>query len=157
MPDDTPTAEYRDLLQEERTDLVSKLAELGAGGVGLTYDSNFADSSQVTAERSEAEALVASLQDTLEEVERAIGKLDQGTYGQCESCGRQIDPVRLEAKPAAALLHRLRIETLTRERGMAFEPPTGAEAAPGPEVADGHRRRRDRRHRPRPPEEASPN
>ncbi len=101
MPDDTPTSEYRDLLQEERTDLVSKLAELGAGGSGLTYDSNFADSSQVTAERSEAEALVASLQDTLEEVERAIGKLDQGTYGLCESCGRQIDPVRLEAKPAA--------------------------------------------------------
>jgi DnaK suppressor protein len=101
VPDDTPTAEYRDLLQEERTDLVSKLAELGAGGSGLTYDSNFADSSQVTAERSEAEVLVASLQDTLEEVERAIGKLDQGTYGLCESCGRQIDPVRLEAKPAA--------------------------------------------------------
>ena len=102
MPDDTPTAEFRDLLQEERADLVSKLAELGAGGGnGLTYDSNFADSSQVTAERSEAEALVASLQETLEEVEGAIGKLDQGTYGLCESCGRQIDPVRLEAKPAA--------------------------------------------------------
>jgi DnaK suppressor protein len=101
VPDDTSTAEYRDLLQEERSDLVSKLEELGAGGSGLTYDSNFADSSQVTAERSEAEVLVASLQDTLEEVERAIGKLDQGTYGLCESCGRQIDPVRLEAKPAA--------------------------------------------------------
>lgn len=101
MPDDTPTAEFRDLLLEERTDLVSKLAELGGGGSGLNYDSNFADSSQVTAERSEAEALVASLQETLEEVEKAIGKLDHGTYGLCESCGRQIDPVRLEAKPAA--------------------------------------------------------
>ncbi len=102
MPDDTPTAEFRDLLQEERSDLVSKLAELGAGGGnGLTYDSNFADSSQVTAERSEAEALVASLQETLEDVERAIGKLDEGTYGVCESCGRPIDPVRLEAMPAA--------------------------------------------------------
>ena len=101
MPDDTPPAEFRDLLQDERTDLVSKLAELGAGGTGLTYDSNFADSSQVTAERSEAEALVASLQDTLEDVERAIDKIDKGTYGLCESCGCQIDPVRLEAMPAA--------------------------------------------------------
>lgn len=101
MPDDSTTAEFRDLLQDERTDLMSKLAEFGAGGAGLTYDSNFADSSQVTAERSEAEALVASLQETLEDVERAIGKLDQGTYGLCESCGRQIDPVRLEAMPAA--------------------------------------------------------
>ncbi len=62
VPEDVPTAEFRDLLVEERSDLLSKLAELGAGGgIGLTYDSNFADSSQVTAERSEAEALVASL------------------------------------------------------------------------------------------------
>jgi DnaK suppressor protein len=96
------TAEFRNLLIEERSDLLSKLAELGAGeGSGLTYDPNFADSSQVTAERSEAEALVASLRETLEEVERAIGKLDKGTYGSCEGCGREIDPLRLDAKPAA--------------------------------------------------------
>ena len=97
-----PTSEFRNLLLEERSDLLSKLAELGAErGSGLTYDSNFADSSQVTAERSEAEVLVASLRETLEEVERAIGKFDEGTYGRCESCGREIDPLRLDAKPAA--------------------------------------------------------
>jgi DnaK suppressor protein len=102
VPEDATTTEFRDLLLEERSDLLSKLAELGAdGGIGLTYDSNFADSSQVTAERSEAEALVASLRETLEEVEAAIGKLDEGTYGRCEGCGRQIDPLRLDAKPAA--------------------------------------------------------
>jgi DnaK suppressor protein len=102
VPDETPNGEFRDLLIEERTDLLTKLDELGAGtGTGLTYDSNFADSSQVTAERSEAEALVASLRETLDEVERAIGKLDEGTYGRCEECGRQIDPLRLDAKPAA--------------------------------------------------------
>jgi DnaK suppressor protein len=101
VPDETSTSEFRDLLQEERSDLVAKLAEFGEGEAGLTYDSNFADSSQVTAERSETEVLVGSLRDTLEEVERAIGKLDEGGYGQCESCGREIDPIRLEAKPAA--------------------------------------------------------
>jgi DnaK suppressor protein len=103
VPDDAPTAEFRDLLQEERSSLLTKLAELGAAGEGngLTYDSNFADSSQVTAERSEAENLVASLRETLEEVERAIDKLDKGTYGLCEVCGQEIDPVRLEAMPAA--------------------------------------------------------
>jgi DnaK suppressor protein len=102
VPDDIPTAEFRDLLQEERADLISKLAELnGSEGSGITYDSNFADSSQVTAERSEAEALVASLSETLEDVERALGKLEEGTYGRCESCGNEINPVRLEAMPAA--------------------------------------------------------
>jgi DnaK suppressor protein len=101
VPDDTSSPEYLDLLQEERTDLLSKLAELGAGGDGPAYDSNFADSSQVTAERSEAEALAASLQDTLEEVERALGKLEQGTYGLCETCDQPIAAARLEAMPTA--------------------------------------------------------
>lgn len=100
MPEETPTTEFRGLLQEERSDLLSKLAELGEGG-GVDYDSNFADSSQVTAERSEVEALVASLKETLEDVERALEKLDAGTYGQCEVCGQQIAPARLEAMPAA--------------------------------------------------------
>ena len=63
MPDDIPTAEFRDLLQEERSDLrVEAGRARSREGSELTYDSNFADSSQVTAERSEAEALVASLQ-----------------------------------------------------------------------------------------------
>jgi DnaK suppressor protein len=98
---DAPPVDYRALLEEERTELLAKLDELGLGGAGLTYDSNFADSSQVTAERGEAEALGASLRETLEDVERALAKLSDGTYGACEECGEPIDPLRLEAKPAA--------------------------------------------------------
>ena len=101
MPNDASTVDYRALLEEERRDLQAKLGELGVGGDSLIYDSNFTDSSQVTAERSEAETLVASLRETLEDVERAIGKLEEGTYGRCESCGNEINPVRLEAMPAA--------------------------------------------------------
>jgi RNA polymerase-binding transcription factor DksA len=99
---ETSAVDYRALLEEERIELVGKLAELGFGdGNGLTYDPNFADSSQVTAERSETETLAGKLRDALDEVEQALSKLESGTYGACESCGRQIDPVRLEAKPAA--------------------------------------------------------
>lgn len=84
--------------------LVSQLAELGFGDAGgLHYDSNFADSSQVTAERGEAEALAASLRETLDEVQHALEKLRAGAYGACESCGQPINPARLEAKPAARL------------------------------------------------------
>jgi len=98
---DASTVDYRALLEEERRDLQAKLQELGVGGSSLTYDSNFADSSQVTAERGEVEALAVSLTETLQGVERALGKLSDGTYGNCEDCGRGIDPARLEAKPAA--------------------------------------------------------
>ena len=101
MPPEASTVDHRALLEEERTELLAKLAELGLGGAGLTYDSNFADSSQVTAERGEVEALAATLRETLEDVERALGKLTEGNYGVCEDCGQPIDPLRLEAKPAA--------------------------------------------------------
>ena len=105
MSSDAPTADaqvdYRQLLEEERADLRGQLAELGFGdGGGLNYDPNFADTSQVSAERGEAAALAGQLQDTLAEVEAAIARLDQGTYGRCEVCGKPIQPARLEAMPA---------------------------------------------------------
>jgi len=89
-------------LEEERTSLRAQLAELGFGeNGGLDYDQNFADSSQVTAERGEAEALAKSLQETLSEVEHALDKFEAGNYGTCENCGQPISPARLEAQPAA--------------------------------------------------------
>jgi RNA polymerase-binding transcription factor DksA len=95
--------DYRSLLEEERHSLEEQLQELGYGDAGrVEYDSNFADSSQVTAERGEAEALAVQLQDALSDVVAALKKLDEGTYGVCERCGKPISAARLEAKPASA-------------------------------------------------------
>jgi RNA polymerase-binding transcription factor DksA len=102
MANDAALADQRAVLEEERTKLAQQLADLGSGeSESLTFDQNFADSSQVTAERAEVEALVTSLQDSLAEVQEALEKMDAGTYGICESCGQAITPARLEAKPAA--------------------------------------------------------
>jgi RNA polymerase-binding transcription factor DksA len=101
MSGEASTVDYRALLDEERRELEAKLEELGVGSGRLNYDSNFADSSQVTAERGEVEALAGKLQEALEEVQHALAKVADGTYGDCEDCGQPIDPVRLEAKPAA--------------------------------------------------------
>ncbi|HZN16046.1 MAG TPA: TraR/DksA C4-type zinc finger protein [Acidimicrobiales bacterium] len=99
---DLAPADLRAQLERERDDLRAQLAELGFGEEGLLdYDSNFADSSQVTAERGEAEALASSLKETLDEVVAALSKIEAGTYGLCENCGKPIAPARLEAKPAA--------------------------------------------------------
>lgn len=87
----------RALLEAERDSLRAELADLG----GLDYDANFADTSQVTAERGETEALSNTLKESLDEVERALGKLDDGSYGKCEVCGEEIAAARLEAMPAA--------------------------------------------------------
>ena len=69
-------ATYRDQLSAERERVREQLRHLGHDGDRAGFDENFADSGQVTAERGEVEALVASLLDALEDVDRALGKLD---------------------------------------------------------------------------------
>ena len=93
---DVAATDLRAQLEAERADLRRQLEELG----GLNYDSNFADSSQVTAERGEAEVLVNKLKAALDEVEHALDK-PEGSYGLCESCNKPIASARLEAMPAA--------------------------------------------------------
>ena len=103
MANEDAGVDYRALLEEERGSLLRQLQEIGFGEDGtLTYDANFADSSQVTAERGEAEALAAQLQESLEHVEAALRKIELGTYGVCERCGKPISSARLEAQPATA-------------------------------------------------------
>ncbi len=48
-------------------------------------------------------ALEKQLRDHLAEVEHALRKFEEGTYGLCDSCGQPIDPARLEALPQASL------------------------------------------------------
>jgi DnaK suppressor protein len=97
-------SDLRASLEQERSDLRARLAEMGLlSGGDLAFDQNFADSSQVTAERGEVEALAGNLRESLNDVEAALVKLDNGTFGICEGCGQPIAPDRLEAKPAAKL------------------------------------------------------
>jgi RNA polymerase-binding transcription factor DksA len=101
---DSAAADFEELLEHERADLRGQLAELGFGDAGgLNYDPNYADSSQVTAERGEAETLAGQLREALAEVEAAIARVREGTYGNCERCGQPIAAARLEAMPAARL------------------------------------------------------
>jgi RNA polymerase-binding transcription factor DksA len=91
-----------EVLVSERARLLAQLDELGFGPNGsLTYDTNFADSSQVTAERGEAERLASDLQESLDDVDNALERLAGGTYGICERCGNTISEARLEAMPTA--------------------------------------------------------
>ncbi len=48
-------------------------------------------------------SLEKRIKDQLAEVERALAKFEDGTYGLCDSCGQPIDPARLEALPQASL------------------------------------------------------
>ena len=48
-------------------------------------------------------ALEERVREQLAEVEHALRKFEEGTYGLCDSCGQPIDPARLEALPQASL------------------------------------------------------
>jgi len=89
-------SQLRAALEAERADVAAQLAEHGDVG----FDENFADSGQVAAEQGEHRAMVGHLQDTLRDVEHALAKLADGSYGKCEVCGEEIAEARLEAMPA---------------------------------------------------------
>lgn len=100
MPDQTSLSSLRGHLEDERTRLRAQIAALDSGEGSLSYDENFADSGQVAAEMGENLALFNQLNEQLDEVEHALAKVDEGTYGTCERCGEPIGEARLEAMPA---------------------------------------------------------
>lgn len=52
-------------------------------------------------EREKDQSILERVAAELADVERAIKRADEGTYGICEACGREIAPARLETKPEA--------------------------------------------------------
>lgn len=95
-------------LEEQRDRLVDQLDELGATPSGdlrsdLDYGESFADAGAVTAERTERLGLIDSLKGQLDEVEGALQRIEDGTYGTCARCGNEIPPARLEARPESVL------------------------------------------------------
>ncbi len=101
MADQTIPSTVRGHLTAEREHLTSQINALEPGRSDSQVDDNFADLGQVAAEQGENQALAAQLRTDLEEVERALAKLDDGSYGTCESCQQPISPARLEAMPSA--------------------------------------------------------
>jgi DnaK suppressor protein len=100
---ETAHLELRVQLDAEHQRVIEQLADLGHDGSREQFDENFADSGQVTAERGEVEAIVATLLESRHDIEHALEKFDTGRYGVCEQCGNAISPARLEAMPTARL------------------------------------------------------
>lgn len=96
----TSPSSLRAELERERDLLRSKVNELDSGGDDLEYDDNFADSAQVAAEMGENRVLYDQLRRDLNDIEAALKRMDEGTYGRCEVCGNEISEPRLEAMPA---------------------------------------------------------
>lgn len=59
-------------------------------------------------------ALEQTLEGTLEDVDRALERMDKGTYGQCKYCGQPIDERRLTARPESGSCVSCKEERLRR-------------------------------------------
>ena len=98
----------RKVLAEERDKLVRQLNELGSDENGdlrsdLDFGEGFADAAAVTSERTEVLGIVETLKHQLDDVDAAVAKLDDGSYGTCQSCGNEIGAARMEARPVSLL------------------------------------------------------
>lgn len=98
----------RDALERERTELLGQVANLDAesditnwrdGG----FDDDPADSGSANVERDRAQSLSSHARRLLEDIDVALVRMDDGSYGTCANCGGRIEPDRLEALPYAAL------------------------------------------------------
>jgi DnaK suppressor protein len=106
---DAEVAELRDQLAAEadalrsdieraETDIASRLGD----AVGDAGDDQ-ADVGAKTFEREHELALTHNARELLAQNERAIARIEAGTYGTCESCGEAIGKARLQAFPRATL------------------------------------------------------
>jgi RNA polymerase-binding protein DksA len=75
-----------------------------SGEVG--YDEDYADAGSFTFEREKDLSIANNIQDLLAKITRSVEKIDEGTYGICESCGQPIEPARLKVLPHALLCVR---------------------------------------------------
>jgi RNA polymerase-binding transcription factor DksA len=108
------TTEYRKLLEDEQARLLhavgflekenpgsisDELGELADGGT----DNHLGDTATALYDRELDEGLEEGARETLVEIEAALQRIDAGTYGICDGCGKPIGAERLAAIPWARL------------------------------------------------------
>ncbi len=103
-------SELRTRLMAERERLTREVHDLQREGVEMTqdladedrsYGNHMADDASDTFEQERQAALQRNLETVLNEVNDALGRMDEGTYGTCVDCGKEIPFERLEARPYA--------------------------------------------------------
>ena len=108
------TEHFRARLQEERSKVLAAIAYLQKENPGATEDitgdlaqgpgdNHLADLATDTIDREIDDTLEENSGNVLREIDAALKRIDEGTYGTCNSCGAEIPEGRLEANPWASL------------------------------------------------------
>ena len=105
------TARFRQLLEEERAHIASSLEHLHASNSTsledetdeIPSDNHLGDTASATVDREIDYGLEEGAEQTLAAIDAALERIEAGTYGTCERCGKPIGVERLEAIPHATL------------------------------------------------------
>ena len=112
IDDEEFLAEIRLLLEEERASNLAQAADLKAEAESLTeemepgdvqFDEESGEGATIAVDRERDLTLSAQALAAVEEIDAALAKLDDGTYGICENCHTLIPRARLKALPYARL------------------------------------------------------
>jgi DnaK suppressor protein len=98
--------EVQTLLEARRRQLADELAKLTKppeAGSNLSFGKRIGEGTTEAVERISSTAAARSIATALAEVDRALEKVNEETYGQCDNCGQPIGSERLEAIPFATL------------------------------------------------------
>jgi DnaK suppressor protein len=93
----------REYLMGELEQLETVIRQTTAQREGNPFGTDDSDGATDSLELDRCLALQKQTIERLNEIEYALRKFEQGTYGLCDGCGQQIDPARLEALPQANL------------------------------------------------------
>lgn len=91
----------RQITNIERSDAEESLSD--QAGESSHYSDHPADAATITFEREMDQAILRDLHSLLRRIERAIEKVESGSYGTCDRCGGSISSERLQALPSACL------------------------------------------------------
>lgn len=69
----------------------------------VSFDEDSVDAGSFTFEREKDLSIAHNVRDLLGKMAKALDKIDEGTYGICESCGQPIDAARVKALPHVLL------------------------------------------------------
>jgi len=96
----------REELEQRRDEIRVRVAELAKRpelGAAQGFGKRIGDGTVEAISRLTEIGVGETLETQLERIDRALAKLDDGTYGICDNCGQPIAPKRLEAMPDVAL------------------------------------------------------
>ena len=93
-------------LRERKRELDERIGEFAKAperGALLGFGKRIGDGTTEAISRITEVGVGTSLEVTAGKVDRALAKIEEGTYGACDSCGKPIAPGRLEAVPESVL------------------------------------------------------